>query len=86
MKLRSEEIELRDRNSVLRSSVGGKANVSYISLIFSKIQTLTGYQNFEAFQRNVMHEKIKTLRTSFEKGGKQPAAAAASQSGMLIYI
>lgn len=34
MKLRSEEIELRDRNSVLRSSAGGKANVSYLSLIF----------------------------------------------------
>lgn len=33
-----------------------------------------------------MHEKIKALRTSFEKGGKQPAAAAVSQSGMLIYI
>ncbi|KGB77916.3 parafibromin [Cryptococcus deuterogattii R265] len=63
-KLRSEEIELRDRNSVLRSSAGGKAN------------------NFEAFQRNVMHEKIKTLRTSFEKGGKQPAAAATSQSDL----
>ncbi|OWT39442.1 parafibromin [Cryptococcus neoformans Bt1] len=63
-KLRSEEIELRDRNSVLRSSAGGKAN------------------NFEAFQRNIMHEKIKALRTSFEKGGKQPAAAAVSQSDL----
>lgn len=33
-----------------------------------------------------MHEKIKALRTSFEKGGKQPTAATASQSGRLTYI
>ncbi|KAK8849549.1 hypothetical protein IAR55_004884 [Kwoniella newhampshirensis] len=51
-RLRAEEIELRDRNTVLRSSGGGKVN------------------NFESFLKTVMQQKIRTLRSSFEKGGK----------------
>ncbi|WWD20179.1 hypothetical protein CI109_104655 [Kwoniella shandongensis] len=63
-KLRAEEIELRDRNTVLRSSGGGKVN------------------NFESFLKSVMQEKIRTLRSSFDKGGKS-AAPVQSQAGPL---
>ncbi|WVQ75003.1 hypothetical protein IAR50_004611 [Cryptococcus sp. DSM 104548] len=61
-KLRTEEVELRDRNSVLRSAGGGKSNV------------------FESFAKNVIHDKIKILRTSLTDGkGGKPSAPAPSQ-------
>ncbi|WWC92935.1 uncharacterized protein L201_007898 [Kwoniella dendrophila CBS 6074] len=64
-KLRAEEIELRDRNSVLRSSGGGKVN------------------NFESFLKTVMVEKIRAMRSSFDKGANKAAAQAQSQTGPL---
>ncbi|WRT69552.1 uncharacterized protein IL334_006539 [Kwoniella shivajii] len=64
-KLRAEEVELRDRNTVLRSSGGGKVN------------------NFESFLKTVMVEKIRALRSSFDKGGNKAAAQPQSQTGPL---
>ncbi|WVF68538.1 hypothetical protein IAT40_003306 [Kwoniella sp. CBS 6097] len=57
-KLRAEEIELRDRNSVLRSTGDGKVN------------------NFDTFLKTVMIEKIRGLRSSFDKGGSKNAPVA----------
>nr|ODN91090.1 parafibromin [Cryptococcus depauperatus CBS 7841] len=61
-KLRTEEVELIDRNSVLRTSNNGKIN------------------NFEAFLKNVVHEKIRTLRASFDKSSRQSATLSQSQA------
>lgn len=68
-KLREQEVELRDRNTVLRVSASGKVNVSPLFA-----SPLTG-QNFEQFVKGTMNEKIRAFRKSFELGGRGQAAA-----------
>ncbi|KAK1923701.1 RNA pol II accessory factor, Cdc73 family-domain-containing protein [Papiliotrema laurentii] len=54
-KLRAEEVELRDRNSVMRTCGSGKVN------------------NFEAFVKGIMADRIKAFRKSLESsGGRAP--------------
>jgi len=62
--LRAEEVELQDRNSVLRKSSGGKVNVSY------RLLSTSNSQNFSSFLQTVMSEKIRALRKSFDSGGR----------------
>ncbi|WVR08183.1 hypothetical protein IAU60_005229 [Kwoniella sp. DSM 27419] len=61
-KLRAEEVELRDRNSVLRCLGDGKVN------------------NFDTFLKTVMIDKIRALRSSFDKSGNKPVQPAQSQN------
>jgi len=84
IQLRAEEIELRDRNSVLRSSNGGKIHVSLVAQRYPD----TNEQTFDSILKTGMSEKIRALRKALEaSGGKnqaQPQAAYGKLSSSLL--
>jgi len=87
MQLRAEEVELRDRVSVLRTSGGGKANVGIIPLhtgrtlpVLRSWTSLIPRQNFQPFLHGIMIEKIRALRKSLETTGSRAAPVPAQTS------
>lgn len=77
LQLRAEGIELRDRETVLRASVGGKVNVSCEC---QPQHICLRQKDFSSFVNSIMHERIKAFRQSLDKPAGKQAQLAPTQA------